>query len=326
MKAIRIHEAGGPEVLLYEDVATPTPNAGQVLIKVTVAGVNYADMLLLRGMSHGPHGGVQFPVTPGFEVVGTVAALGEGVTTLAEGMRVAAVLDDGGYAEYAVVNADAIVTIPDGVDDAQATALLVQGITAYGLLHDAVHLQSGESVLVQAAGGGVGTLAVQLAKLAGAGTIIGTAGSIEKRALAQRLGASVVIDYGKDDWVKQVLAATDGRGVDTVLESIGGTLGGQAFQCLAPLGRLVNFGAASGQPMPPLDLMQMNFKGLTVSGYGGPWLRPGRAQDARVAISAYLTAKQLHVVVGQTFPLAEAANAHRALMGRKTMGKILLHV
>jgi len=325
MKAIRIHETGGPEVLLYEDVATPTPGAGQVLVKVTVVGVNYADVMLSRGMAHGMRP-VQYPITPGFEVVGTVAALGAGVTALAEGTRVAAVLEDGGYAEYAVVDVASVVKIPEGVDDAQATALLVQGITAYGLLHDAVHIQASESVLVQAAAGGVGTLAIQLAKLAGAGTIVGTAGSAEKRELAQSLGASVTIDYGQDGWVKQVFDATGGCGVDTVLESIGGKIGGQALQCLAPLGRLVSFGGASGQPMPSFDLMQMNIKGLTVSGYGGPWLRPGRAQAAREAIAGYLIAHQLKVVVGQTFPLAEAANAHRALMGRGTMGKVLLSI
>ncbi len=325
MKAIRIHEAGGPKVLRYEDVATPTPGKGEVLIKVAIVGVNYADILSTRGMVHGPHP-IQFPVTPGFEVVGTIAALGEGVTTLTEGARVAAVLDDGGYAEYATVNTDAIVKIPDEVDFEQATALLVQGITAYGLLHDAIHIQPKESVLIQAAGGGVGTLAVQLAKLAGAGSIIGTGSSAKKRDLAQSLGADSTIDYNQDNWVQQVYEATGGQGVNAVLESVGGTIGSQAFQCLAPLGRLVIFGSASGQPMPPFDLMQMSFKGLTVSGYGGPWLRPGRAQAAREAITRYLIAKQLRVIVGQSFPLAEASDALQALMGRETIGKVLLHV
>ncbi len=325
MKAIRAHEAGNPEVLRYEDVATPHPEAGQVLIKVSIAGVNYADRLTLHGRGHGFHP-LQFPITPGFEVVGNVAALGEGVTTFTEGTRVAAVLDNGGYAEYAAVNADAVVRIPDEVDFEQATALLVQGVTAYGLLHDSIHIQPKESILIQAVAGGVGSLAAQLAKLAGAGPIIGTAGSAKKRDVARSLGADFTIDYTQDGWVQQVYEATQGRGVDAVLESVGGEIGAQAFGCLAPLGRLVVFGGASGQPMPPFDIMQMNFKGLTVSGYGGPWLRPGRAQAAREAITHYLTSKQLRVLVGQSFPLAEAAKALEALMRRETIGKVLLYV
>ena len=326
MKAVRVYEAGGPEALRPEEVEVPTPGPGEILVRVEVAGVNYADTATRRGMVFGPHRAT-FPVTPGFEVAGTVAALGEGVGGLAEGARVVAVLDSGGYAEYAIAPEDAVVEVPEGVDLRSATAaLLVQGITAYGVLHDAAGFREGESVLVQAAAGGVGSLAVQFARLAGAGTIVGTAGSAEKRELVRGLGADRVVDYGREDWTEEVLEVTGGRGVDVVLESVGGEAGAAAFGCLAPLGRMVMFGAASGRPMPPPDLMQMNVKGLTLSGFGGPWLRPGRAQAARAEISRYLQRGDLRPVLDHAFPLADAAEAHRAVEGRATTGKVVLVV
>ena len=217
-----------------------------------------------------------------------------------------------------------VVEIPDGVDFHLASAaLLVQGITAYGVLHDAARLQKGESVLVQAASGGVGSLAVQFARLAGAGMILGTAGSDEKRDLVSSLGADYTVDYGREDWTKQVLEATGGSGVDVILESVGGEAGSRAFECLAPLGRLVMFGADSGRPMPSPDLMQLNVKGQTLSGFGGPWIRPGRAQAAREEIFRYLRDGDLRVV-GPSFPLAGAAEAHSAIERRATVGKVVL--
>ena len=326
MKAIRIHEPGGPEVLRLDEVEAPKPGPAEILIAVEVAGVNYADIGTRMGLSFGPHQ-AKFPTTPGFEVAGTVAALGEGVEGPPEGTRVVAVLGSGGYAERAVAPADMVVEVPDGVSLEDATAaLLVQGITAYGVLHDAANFRPGESVLVQAAAGGVGSLAVRLAKLAGAGTVIGTAGSAEKRELVESLGADRAVDYGREGWTDDVLEATDGRGVDIVLESVGGDAAAQAFGSLAPLGRMVTFGAASGRPAPPPDPMQMNVKGLTLTGFGGPWLRPGRAQAAREEISRYLKSGDLRPVLGGSFPLAEAAEAHRAVEGRRTTGKVVLAV
>jgi len=202
----------------------------------------------------------------------------------------------------------------------------VQGLTAYGVLHDAGRFAPGESVLVQAAAGGVGSLAVQLARLAGAGTVIGTAGSEEKRKLVRGLGADYALDYGEEGWPERVLEVTGGRGVDVVLESVGGEAGARAFDCLAPLGRLVMFGAASGRPMPPPDLMRLNVQGQSVTGFGGPWIRPGRAQVAREEISRHLANGELSPVIGLSLPLAEAADAHRALESRKTTGKIQLTV
>lgn len=319
-------EFGPPEVLRLEEVEKPEPGAGEVLVKVEIAGVNYADIGMRRGMFHGPaRDGL--PVTPGFEVAGTVEAVGAGVDTSLEGARVVSVLSGGGYAEYAVASAEAVVRVPEGVGSVSATAaLLVQGITAYGILHDSARIGEGESLLVQAAGGGVGTLALQLAKLAGAGTVIGTAGSDEKRELALSLGADHAVDYTESGWVGEVLEATGGRGVDVVLESVGGDIGRQAYEALAPLGRFVVFGSSSGGPSEAPDMWQLNLKGQTISGYGGPWLRPGAAQRARRELSGYLEGRRLRVVEGPSFPLAGAAEAHRAIEERRSVGKVSLYV
>lgn len=326
MRAVRVEEPGGPEALVSRELETPEPGVGEVSIRVEVAGVNYADTGVRAGMMFGPHQH-ELPLTPGFEVAGTVAALGEGVEGPAEGTRVAAVLYSGGYAEYAVSRAESLVEVPDGVSLEVATAaLLVQGVTAYGVLHDAGRFVPGESVLVQAAAGGIGSLAGRFARLAGADRVIGIAGSEEKRRLVLELGVDLAVDYGEEDWPERVLEATDGRGVDVVLESVGGDAGARAFECLAPLGRLVMFGAASGRPMPPPDLMRLNVQGQSLTGFGGPWIRPGRAQAAREEISRYLASGELEPVIGLSLPLAEAAEAHCALEARGTVGKVLLTV
>ncbi|QIN82017.1 zinc-binding dehydrogenase [Rubrobacter tropicus] len=325
MKAIVVNEPGPPEVLRLEEVEKPAPGTGEVLVKVALAGVNYADVGMRAGMMGGPHA-MDLPYTPGFEVAGTVAAVGEGVEGVTEGDRVAAVLPSGGYAEYGVADAKSVVKVPEGVGFSDASALLVQGLTAYGVLHDSARVQQGDGVLVMAAGGGVGTLAVQLAKLAGAAPVIAVAGGREKLNLALSLGADHAFDYTGEGWIKDVMDATGGRGVDVALESVGGELGAGAYDCLAPLGRLVTFGAAGGEGLRPPDMWQLNMKGQTVSGYGGPWLRPGAAANAREAISGYLRSGDLKVVGGAAFPLEAASEAHRAIEGRRTTGKVLLRV
>jgi NADPH:quinone reductase len=325
MRAIFVDEPGGPEVLRLEDVEIPQPGPEEVLIEVAVAGVNFADVGMRAGMMGGPHA-FEPPYTPGFEAAGVVAALGEGTEGVAEGDRVAAVLPAGGYAEYAVAPAGSVVRIPDGAGFADASALLVQGLTAYGVLHDAARVGDGDAVLVMAAGGGVGTLAVQLAKLAGAGTVIGAAGRRGKLDLALSLGADDAVDYTGGGWVDEVLEATGGRGVDVALECVGGELGARAYECLAPLGRLVTYGAAGGEGLRPPDMWQLNLKGQTVGGYGGPWLRPGAAGRAREEISGHLRSGSLKVVVGGSFRLEDAPEAHKAIEERRTSGKVLLTV
>ena len=321
MKAIRIHETGGPEMMHLEDVEKPTPQTGEVLIKVAAAGINNADLAQRQGAYLTR---TRTPMTMGFEVAGTVEALGSNVDAPAVGTRIAA-FANGGYAEYTTAPAASVIPIPDNLDFAQAAAFPVQGITAYQLLRESAHLQQGESVLIHAAAGGVGTLAVQLAKLMGAGTVIGTASSQQKLDLARKLGADVAINYGDADWDEQVKKATNGRGVDVILEMVGGSIADQSLQCLAPFGRMVIYGAASGD-IAQFSGIQLMYKNQAIIGY---WLTAWMSQPDRIAVAAqslmgYLASGKLQVVVGHTFPLAQAADAHRTIAERKTTGKVVL--
>ena len=323
MKAIRINETGGPEVMHVEEIETPTPQEGQVLIKVAAAGINYADIAQRQGTYLTR---TRTPITLGAEVAGTVAALGPGVSTPAEGTRVIA-FGTGGYAEYTVAEANSVIPIPPNLDFAHAAAFPVQGITAYQLLRESARIQPGESVLVHAAAGGVGILAVQLAKLMGAGTVIGTASNAEKLDLVRRLGADAAINYTEPNWVEQVKNVTGGQGADIILEMVGGQIAEQSLQALAPFGRMVIFGAASGQVIQ-FSGIQLMYKNQAIIGY---WLthqlrRPDRIARAAAELMQYLVSGKLEIIVGQTFPLAEAAEAHRAISERKTMGKVVLIV
>ncbi len=334
MKAIRIHETGGPEVLRLEEIKKPRPSAGQVLIKVAAAGVNYADIMQREGTYLTP---TKLPTTLGLEVAGTVEELGEGVSWPPVGTRVAALVE-GGYAEYVLAYPHLIIPIPETLDFVHAAAFPLQGVTAYQLLHECAHLQPGESVLVHAAAGGVGTLAVQLARLMGAGKVIGTASTEEKLEFARSLGADVTINYTQGAWVDQVLAATEGKGVDIILEMVGGEIGKKNLQCLAPFGRMPIYGATSGKMSVDGFLqwewtqftgVELMYKNQTVTGY---WLtewvksRPDSLAVASKKLMQFLASGQIKIIVGLTFPLEEAANAHRALAERKTKGKVVLIV
>jgi NADPH2:quinone reductase len=323
MKAIRINETGGPEVMHLEEIETPIPAEGEVLIKVAAAGVNYADLAQRQGAYLTR---TRTPMTLGVEVAGTVAALGPGVSTPAEGSRVVAYVN-GGYAEYAVAQATTVIPIPPNLDFTQAAAFPVQGLTAYQLLRESAHIQPGESVLVHAAAGGVGTLAVQLAKLMGAGIVVGTSSNSSKLDLVRRLGADAAINYTEADWVEQVKKATKGQGADIILEMVGGEIAEQSLQCLAPFGRMVVYGAASGK-IVQFSGIQLMYKNQAIIGY---WLTSRLRRADRIAMAAmelmqFLASGKLQIIVGQTFPLAEAAQAHQAIADRKTMGKVVLLV
>lgn len=323
MKAIRIHETGGPEVMHLEEIEVPTPSAGEVLIKVAAAGINYADLAQRQGAYLTP---TRTPMTPGFEVAGTVEALGPGVTFPTPGTRVVA-FANGGYAEYTTAGANMVIPIPDTLDFPHAAAFPVQGLTAYQLLHESARLQPGESVLVHAAAGGVGTLAVQLARLMAAGKVIGTASSEAKLDLIRKLGADTAINYTQDDWIEQVKAATGGQGADIILEMVGGEIANQSLQCLAPFGRMVIYGAASGQ-VAQFTGVQLMYKNQAIIGY---WLtawmsRPDRIAAAAMELMQFLASGKLQIVVGSTYPLAEAVQAHQAIANRQTMGKVVLLV
>src|SRR5947209_1815095 len=251
------------------------------------------------------------PMTMGAEFAGTIAALGPGVTTPTVGTRVAGV-GEGAYAEYAVAQASLLIPIPPNLDFVHAAAFPVQGLTAYQLLRESAHIQPGESVLVHAAAGGVGTLATQLAKLMGAGTVIGTASNSRKLELVRRLGADVAINYTEENWVEQVKNATGGQGADIILEMVGGEIAEQSLQCLAAYGRMVIYGAASGQ-IAQFSGVQLMYKNQAIIGY---WLTSQMRRTDRIATAAmelmqYLASGKLEIIVGQTFSLAEAAEAHR---------------
>jgi NADPH2:quinone reductase len=321
MKAIRIHETGGPEVMHLEEIETPKPREGEALIKVAAAGINYADLIQRQGTYLTR---TRTPATLGAEVAGTIAALGPGVSSPAPGTRVVSIVN-GGYAEYAIARASMVIPIPDTLDFAHAAAFPIQGLTAYQLLREAARLQPGESVLVHAAAGGVGTLAVQLARLMQAGKVIGTASNASKLDLVRQLGADAAIDYTKDNWIEEVKAATDGRGADIILEMVGGAIARQSLQCLAPFGRMVVFGAASGE-IAQFTGIQLMYKNQAIIGY---WLSAWMQRADRIAAAAselmqFLASGRLQIIVGQTFPLAQAAEAHRAIAERRTTGKVVL--
>ena len=320
MKVVRIHEHGGPEVLRYEEVPLPEPGRGEARIKVEAAGVNFTDIYNRIGLYKGT-----LPYTLGSEAAGVVDAVGPEVTEVKPGDRVAYAMHLGAYAEYVVVPAWRLVPLPPAIDGRTAAAVILQGMTAHYLTHSTYPLKPGETVLVHAAAGGVGRLLVQVAKRLGA-RVIGTVSSEEKARLAREAGADEVILYTKEDFEEAVKRATGGRGVDVVYDSVGKTTAEKSLNCLRPRGYLVLFGNASGAA-PPIDPLTLMAKGSlyltrpTLTHYAGN--RAELLQRARVVFD-WVASEQVKVRIAKTFPLAEAAEAHRALEGRGVAGKILL--
>jgi NADPH:quinone reductase len=322
VKAVRIYERGGPEVMVLEEMEVPAPGAGEVLIQVKAAGVNNADVGQRRGTYPNL---VDLPATLGHEVAGIVMGHGADVNNLPEGTRVVALVD-AGYAEYALADAQVVIPLPDEVSFAEATMIPIQGQTAYLLLTEAARLREGEAVLVHAAAGGVGTLAIQLARLLGAGMVIGTARTPEELAVVRQLGADVALDISAPDWVEQVRAATRGRGVDIVLESVGGPVGQQSLACMAPFGRMIVFGSLSGQ-MTGFAAQQLIRFCHIVMGYNTQ-LQPLEKQvEASHALLRYIASGELKVMLDPTaYRLDEAQEAHRAAETGRTAGKVVLAV
>ncbi len=321
MKAIEIPRYGGPEVLQVVDKPQPTAGPGQILIEVKAAGINFAD-LMSRAGTYPP--APKPPFVPGMEAAGIVTAVGEGVTNYKAGDRVAA-MTSAGYAEYALADAATAAPLPDALGFAEATALLVQGLTAYGLLTHAVPAIQGKSVLVSAAAGGVGSLAVQLAKLLGAETVIGLASSGSKRDQIKALGADAAIDYTQPDWAEQVKAATGGKGVDVFLDASGDNTNG-ALKPVAKGGYWVVYGAQS-DPLVGLSgeaLMEMLFNAQTIRGWTLYELGPDAIRAALTQLIGWAVGGQLTVLANDRFPLSKAAEAHRAIDTRKTTGKVVL--
>jgi NADPH2:quinone reductase len=322
MRAVQITEFGGPDVMRLTDLPAPEPGEGSVLIDVAAAGVNYADTHQTENSYLAPQ---SLPMVPGGEVVG-VARDGEHA-----GRRVVALLPGGGgYAEQAAAPADLTFAVPDAVTDAQALALIVQGTTAWHLLRTFGRLAPGESVVVHSAAGGVGTIAVQLARHWGAGRIVGTATGPEKAELARSLGADEVVDLSESTTAEQVTAAlrgaNGGRRADVVLEMTGGHVFDGSFDALAPLGRLVTFGMASRTPPSPINPAALLATSRTVSGF---WLvhvvrTYGGLGPVLEELFSMITAHRLAPVLGGSFALSEAAHAHEELRSRRTVGKLVL--
>lgn len=322
MKAVQLQKFGGPEVLEIVEIDRPVPTGREVLIEIKAIGVNYADTARREGQYVVK---TPLPFIPGAEIAGVVTAVGEKVESVKPGMRVVTLIESGGYSEFALADERSLIPIPEHLDFQNAAALPLQGLSAYHVLKTMGHLEKGETVLVHAAAGGVGTLSVQLAKLFGAGKIIATASSPEKLELARKMGADVLINYTEPNWVEQVLEATGGKGVDVALEMVGGEVFNNTLKCLATFGRLVVFGAASGEQsrMYPSSLMARN---QSVIGFFLPQImrKPELLQSSLVELLTYLGEGKLKLTIGGVFPLEEAANVHELLQSRKTTGKLLL--
>ena len=300
-------------MLRLGEVPDPEPGDGEVLVSVARSGINFADTHQRRDDYLAP---AQLPMIPGGEVSGTTP----------DGRRVAALLAGGGYAELVAVPEAQLVPVPDEVSDDQAAALLLQGLTAWATLKVSAHMEAGESVLVHAAGGGVGTLAVQLAKRMGAGRVIGVASTEEKRELAQRLGADAAVESGADDLEAAILDANDGKQVDVVLEMTGGKAFEASLASLAPFGRLVTYGIASQEPNEVVtgDLLRTS---RAVIGFWLVNLVVSRSDLLLEGVGELLGAVasgELEVVIGEVYPLSEAARAHEDIQARRTQGKLLL--
>jgi NADPH2:quinone reductase len=321
MKAIRVHACGGPEALRYEDVDVPTPQAGDALVKIVAAGVNFIDVQHRAGRYKPP----ALPFTLGSEAAGTVTAIGAGVTEVAVGDRVAYAMVLGSYAEHAIVPARKLVKVPSTVDLKTAAAVMLQGLTAHYLTHSTFALKQGDTALVHAAAGGAGQLITQVARLRGA-TVYGTVGGAAKAAIAREAGAAETIDYRTQDFAVEIKKLTNGRGVDVVYDSVGKDTFEKSLECLRPRGMLALFGFSSG-PVAPFDPAALGAKGslfLTRPGLN-QYIATREELVARANdLFAWLAAGKLKVTVDREWPLKDAARAHEALEGRGTAGKLLL--
>jgi NADPH2:quinone reductase len=321
VKAIRIHEFGGPEVLVVDDIEVPEPGPGEARVKLAASGVNFIDVYQRTGLYPG-----DLPRTLGMEGAGEVDAVGDGVEDVSPGDYVAFASTPGSYAEYVVAPADTLVPFNATLVEARvAAAVMLQGMTAHYLTHSTFPLQEGQTALVHAAAGGVGLLLVQLAKMRGA-TVIGTAGTEEKAQLAREAGADEVILYTEQDFVEETGRITDGEGVHVVYDSVGKDTFDGGLDVLRPRGYMVLFGASSG-PVEPVDPQVLNQK-------GGLFLtRPALAQYTATSeellwraesVLSWIGQNNLSVRIGGTYELSEVEQAHRDLEGRKTTGKLLL--
>ncbi|MGH9530186.1 MAG: quinone oxidoreductase family protein [Terriglobales bacterium] len=320
MKAIQVRQTGGPEALELADVPMPEPKENEAVVKIAAAGVNFIDIYQREGRYKLP-----LPFIAGQEGSGTVTAVGSKAAGIKAGERVAWAGIQGAYSEYIAAPANRLVPVPDAVGDRTAAAAMLQGMTAHYLTHDAYPLKRGETVLIHAAAGGVGLLLVQMAHNIGA-RVIGTVSTEEKATLAREAGADEVIRYTEVDFETETKRLTDGKGVDVVYDSVGKTTFEKGLNILRTRGYMVLFGGSSGA-VPPFELIQLSQKGSlyvtrpTLLHYT---VTTEELRKRATAVFQMIAAGQLKLRVAHTYPLAEAAQAHRDLEGRKTTGKLLL--
>ncbi|MEO8888435.1 MAG: NADPH:quinone oxidoreductase family protein [Jatrophihabitantaceae bacterium] len=313
VRAIQITAFGGPETLVVGELADPVAGEGQQVFDVLAAGVNYADTHQTEDSYLAKQ---TLPMIPGGEVV----------VRGADGQRLVGLLGTGGYAQKVAADPRYLFPVPDAVSDAQALSTLVQGATAWHLLRTSAHLAEGDTVVVHAGAGGVGTLAIQLARRWGAGRIIATASSIQKRQLTLDLGADVAVDSRTEDLTAALRDANGGKGVDVVLEMTGGKVFDQSLAALAPLGRLAVFGMAGRTPPSPIDAGRLMGRSTAVIGF---WLihivqRPALMAAAVTDLMSMIAEGSIKPVIGGTYPLERAGDAHRALLDRSSVGKLVL--
>lgn len=320
VKAIRVYHQGGPEVLTVEELPVPTPGPGEARVRILSIGLNFVDVYNRSGVYQVP-----LPFTPGQEAAGVVDAVGEGVTEVRAGDRVAWAQGTATYAEYALAPAWKLVPLPAGVSFEQAAALMLQGLTAHYLTHSTFHLQPGHRVLIHAAAGGVGLLLVQMAKRLGA-TVYATAGSKAKAALAQQAGADAAIVYTETDFAAEIKRLTGGKGVDCVYDSVGQSTFAGSLQCLRPRGYMVCFGQSSGKvtPFEPGLLMAHGSLFLTRPSLTHYMLDRAELLGRSDDLLRWVGAGQLDVRIDSTFRLEQVADAHRRIESRQSTGKILL--
>jgi NADPH2:quinone reductase len=320
MKAIQVQKTGGPEALTLVDLPVPKPKPNEAVVKIAASGVNFIDVYFREGRYPAP-----LPFVDGQEAAGVISEVGSDVKSLKTGDRVAYTGTLGAYAEYAAVPADRLVRVPAGINDQQAAAAMLQGMTAHYLLYSTYQLKKGDTALVHAAAGGMGLLLVQMAKNIGA-RVIGTAGSEEKVKLAREAGADEVIDYSRQDFEAETRRLTDGKGVHVVYDGVGKTTFDKDFEILRPRGWLVLFGGASGA-VPPFDPMKLTAKGslvLTRPSLGHFIATREELEQRANDVLGSIAAGKVKLRIAHTYKLEDAQQAHRDLEGRKTTGKLLL--
>lgn len=326
MKAIVVKETGPPEVMKLQEVNKPKPDANQVLIQVEAISVNFADIKARQGQYHGVAADSAF--TPGLDCAGIVTEVGEQVKSFKTGQRVMAFPVGGSYAEFVVASEKLTYPVPDDISSETAAASLTVGITAYNVIQKMARLEKGETILIHAAAGGIGSTAIQLAKLFGASKIFGTVGSDEKIARAKSFGADEVINYRSADFVEKVNELTEGKGADIILDTVAGENFEKSLKCLATFGRIVSFGHANDGSKPGIaKTNELHSSCRTVIGYSTGTYRKNRPEFLREGaekITEYLLQKQLEIIISKSFALADAAEAHAHIESRSSIGKVLL--